>query len=109
MPCLQKLKKPLIVGDSCRQTYEQLKQGKTPVEIAKERNLAETTIYAHFAMLIAAGQISSLDVVSEDTDKKVREAAKRFRTPSMKEIKEVLPDVSYEEIRCVLAGIKPDN
>ena len=26
-----------------------------------------------------------------------------------KEIKEVLPDVSYDEIRCVIAGIKPDN
>ncbi|MBI3050953.1 helix-turn-helix domain-containing protein [Candidatus Woesearchaeota archaeon] len=104
---VQKIKKLPTVGHSENKTHELLKKGMETAEIAKERSLAESTIYSHYATLIANGKISSLEVISADVERRVREESSKFRVfPSAKEIKEFLPDISYEEIRCALAGIR---
>ncbi|MDP2749953.1 MAG: helix-turn-helix domain-containing protein [Nanoarchaeota archaeon] len=102
-----KEKKPIYVGGSEKETLRLLREGKTACEIAKERNLAESTIYTHFFRLIATGGLSSNEVVAEEKIKQVLAAADAFdKIPSVKEVKERLPEASYDEIRCVLADVK---
>ncbi|MBI2661455.1 helix-turn-helix domain-containing protein [Candidatus Woesearchaeota archaeon] len=102
-----KNEKRIIVGDSEKITFGLFKAGKSIEEIAKERNLAVSTIYGHLHRLIANGYISSSEVVSQEVIRRVEEAAgKSTDINSLKEIKELLPDVSYEEIRCALADRK---
>lgn len=99
--------KPVSVGVSEKTTYELFKHGKTIGEIALERNLAESTIYTHLYRLIVNNYLSSSEVVSKDTLKRISDATARFDSlPSVKEIKEILPDIGYDEIRCTLAGIR---
>ena len=89
-------------------TFELFSEGKNAEEIAKERNLAASTIYTHFFHLIANNYLSSSDVVDEGKIKLIADVYKQFKTePKLKELKEKLPEnISYEEIRCVVAGIK---
>lgn len=98
--------KPITVGDSEKETYELIIQGKTISQIAEQRNLASSTIYTHFFRLIVNGCLSGSDIIPEGIIKKVRDAANKLSKPTVKDVKELLPDVSYEEIRCVLADIK---
>ena len=106
---LQKIKKEEIVtvGNSERQTLELFKQGKTVNDISKARNLAESTIYNHFYRLIVHGCLTVSEVVSKDVYSIIKEACARFeKRPLLKEIKELLPpEITYEQIRCVAAGI----
>lgn len=103
-----KEQKPIRVGESEEKTFELFNSGKNVDEIAKERNLAVSTIYTHLYHLIINDYLSSSDVVSEEVIKKVREAYSQFKEePKLKELKERLPEnISYEQIRCVLAGLK---
>lgn len=102
--------KPITVGDSEMETLRLIKDGKSVGEIARERNLVETTIYAHAFRLIINRQLTSKDVISEEAIRRITDAAKRFPAkPSTKELKELLPDLSYEEIRCALAGMSENG
>ena len=104
---VRKRVKPITVGDSEKKTFELLRQGKNVSDIARERSLAESTIYQHFFRLIVNKYILSSDVLSQGTVIRVAAAATKFRdTPSVSQIKELLPEISYEEIRCALAGLR---
>ena|SRR3989338_817787 len=100
-----KEQKPVKVGESEMATFELFSGGKNVEEIAKERNLAVSTVYTHMYHLIANDYLSSSDVVSEEKIKQIEEAYKKFKhEPKLKELKEMLPEnISYEEIRCVIA------
>ena len=63
--------KPVKVGESEMATFELFSGGKNIEEIAKERNLAVSTIYAHLYHLIANDYLSSTDVVSEEKIKQI--------------------------------------
>jgi len=99
--------KPITIGDSERETLNLMNGGKTVHEIAEERGLVKSTVYTHCFRLITHGYVSSRQVVSEDVINNILGAINNKKEiPSVKEIKELLPDVSYEEIRCVLADMK---
>jgi DNA-binding PadR family transcriptional regulator len=106
---LQVIKKdaPLTAGESEKQTLKMLRQGKTTSEIAKERSLAESTIYTHFCRLIANNLLESSEVVTKEAHDAIKEVCIGFgKQPSLKEIKELLPpEITYDQIRCVTAGI----
>jgi DNA-binding PadR family transcriptional regulator len=92
------------ISESEEQTFVLFKQGKNPKQIAEIRELQESTIYDHFINLIGAGRMSATQVISSHVIKKILQARNKFvREPRLKELKEMLPDISYTEIRCVLA------
>ena len=106
-----KEQKPITVGESEEKTFELFNQGKNGEEIAKERNLAVSTIYTHFYKLIVNNFLSSSDVVPDEKIKQISEAYNQFKNePKLKELKELLPEeISYEQIRCVLADMKKEK
>lgn len=98
--------KPIKVGDSEKETYKLITQGKNIKEISEYRNLALSTIYTHIFKLIVKDYIQSSDIIPGEIIKKVNDAVEKLSKPTVKSVKELLPEVSYEEIRCVLADLK---
>lgn len=103
---LIKISKPETIGDSEMATLSLFRQGKAIIEIASERNLALSTVYTHFYRLILFRYVKADEVVSNSIIVKVNDAASKMENPSVKLLKEALPEISYEEIRCALAGLK---
>ncbi|MBU0757969.1 MAG: helix-turn-helix domain-containing protein [Nanoarchaeota archaeon] len=97
-----KQKKKIIVGDSEKITLSMLKQGMTVVEIARKRQLVESTIYAHVYALVVNKQISCAEVIPADDLKNIHDIFANFKKqPALKELKALLREkISYGEIRC---------
>jgi uncharacterized protein YpbB len=60
-----KKEKPLIIGETERQTLGLLKSGKTIEEISKERTLAVSTIYDHLHTLTVKKAISLSEFIPQ--------------------------------------------
>ena len=101
-----KEQKPITIGESEEKTFELFSEGNNIEEIAKERNLSVSTIYTHFYKLISNNFLSSSDAVPDEKIKQISEVYTQFKNePKLKELKELLPEeISYEEIRCVIAA-----
>ncbi len=97
--------KPITVGESEMATLALLKQGKTPEQVAEERGLATATIYLHAYKLIINKMLFSFDIIKPEIIRQIREVSSRFSSsPPLKKLKEALPsEITYEQIRCVLA------
>ncbi|MGN6533834.1 MAG: helix-turn-helix domain-containing protein, partial [Ginsengibacter sp.] len=92
------------------QSYNLYKEGKTIEEIAKERNLAFTTIEGHLAAFVANGEIDINKMVSPKKQNLIKEAAKIHGRESFKALKENLPEeISYGDIRMVMAAEKGEE
>lgn len=106
-----KEQKPVNIGESEEKTFELFSEGKTIEEIAKERNLAVSTIYTHLYKLIVNNYLSSSDIIPEEKISGIMKIYRQFNDePKLKELKEKLPEnISYEEIRCVVADFKKEN
>jgi len=91
-------------------SFNLFKEGKTIAEIAKERNFAVTTIEGHLASFVANGELDINKMVSIEKQLLIKEAAKIHGRESFKILKENLPeDISYGEIRMVMAAEKMDD
>ena len=99
-----KKEKHNFLNESDLSTLKSFQEGKSISEIAKTRNLALTTIYHHIYKLIINKKLLSSDVLDPEVVRKVSEAAKNTKNPTVSKLKEVLPELSYDEIRCALAG-----
>ncbi len=92
---------------SVQKTLFQFKKGLSINEIALNRNVKESTIWAHLSNLIEHKQISVWDVLPNE---KVTKILKKIysKNDCLKVIKKRLKDdtVTYDEITCVMASIK---
>ncbi|MCX6741655.1 MAG: reverse transcriptase domain-containing protein [Candidatus Pacearchaeota archaeon] len=91
---------------SVQKTLFQFKKGLSIKEIALNRNMKESTIWAHLANLIEHKQISVRDVLPNE---KITKILKKVysKNDSLKTIKKRLKDeTNYDEIACVMASIK---
>ncbi|MEJ2709205.1 MAG: RecQ family ATP-dependent DNA helicase [Anaerolineales bacterium] len=98
-------------GATVLQSGEMLKKGLNPEQIAAARGLTVNTIYSHLSHLIASGPISLDMVVPEAVQRQIRAAIEATGTADrLTPIKERLPEsISYNQIRCVIAALKPKN
>jgi hypothetical protein len=88
-------------------SFNLFKEGKSVTEIAKDRNMAISTIEGHLSSFIANGEIEINEIVSAEKQLLIKEAVKIHGRESLKIIKENLPeDITYGEIRMVLAAEK---
>lgn len=91
-------------GDSAKLSYEMFKSGKSIAEIAKERDLAKTTIEGHMTTFIRNGDIDILQIMDEEKVQEIRSALKRFYKDTTVPVKKELGEgYSYGEINMVLA------
>ncbi len=86
-------------------SYNYYREGKTIEEIAKERQLAESTIESHLSYYVARGEISIVTFVDEYKIKPILEVSRRLETTKLGEIKNALGDeYTYGDLRFVLAS-----
>ncbi|MBI5858318.1 MAG: helix-turn-helix domain-containing protein [Sphingobacteriales bacterium] len=93
-------------GDSYAETFGLYKEGKTIADIAKERNLAISTIEGHLCKFIRNGDISIHEVVSQEKFVLIDAALKDFDGTSTTPVKQKLPpEITFGEIKMVMAGL----
>jgi hypothetical protein len=91
--------------DTKKLSFELFKSGKNIEEIAFERNLTIGTIETHLIYFIENNQIELSEILSEEKINIITSAANKVENKNSKSIKDIVPeDVSYGEIRMVLAG-----
>ena len=85
-------------------SYNLYKEGKTIVEIAKERNFSTATIEGHLAHFVGSGDIDINNFVSKQKQEQIKKAAAIHGTVSHKTLLDNLPEgTTYGEIKMVLA------
>lgn len=85
-------------------SFDLYKSGKDIASISKERNLSVSTIDGHLAHFVGTGEIDINDLVSEEKQKLINDAAAKYGIASHKTLIDNLPkDISYGELRMVLA------
>ncbi len=93
-------------GDTHAETFRLFKEGKTIAEIAKERNLAVSTIETHLTRFVRWGEIKIEELVSREKIVLIEAALTDFKGSSITPVKQQLSDdVSFGEIRLVMAGL----
>ena len=96
-----------VKTDTKTLSFNLFKEGKSVSEIAKERNFNISTIESHLAWFVGKGEIDVNEIVSLQKQKLIKEAVKMHGALSHKTLIENLPnDISYGEIKLVLAGQK---
>lgn len=88
-------------------SFNLYKEGKAIHEIAKERNLAASTIEGHLASFVSTGEIELDRFVSKEKQSLIKEAAVKHGSESLTGLLQNLPDgFTYNEIRMTLASVK---
>jgi len=91
-------------------SFNLFRQGKTIGEIAKERNLTPGTIENHLGVFVGTGEISINEILSPEKQVLIKTAAEKFGSEGIKAVLDNLPPgYTYNEIRMVLAALKPQN
>jgi hypothetical protein len=93
-------------GDTHSESLRLFKEGKTIAEIAKERNLAVSTIESHLTRFVARGDIKIEAVINQEKLILIEAALTGFKGSSITPVKQQLSnDVSFGEIRLVMASM----
>ena len=96
--------------DSKTLSYNLFKEGKTVVEIAKERNFTVSTIQGHLVYYVGIGDIDINKLVNLEKQLLINAAIESYGTSSNKTLKDNLPEtINYSEIRLVIAAKKADR
>ena len=95
---------------SSQKTLQLYKNGLSIKDIAKQRNIKESTVWEHLAKLIEYNQLPVLKVLPKEKIDKILSAI-RNADDKLKGIRERLNDsiITYDEINCVLAHYKNKN
>ncbi|HHT64967.1 MAG: helix-turn-helix domain-containing protein [Caldicoprobacterales bacterium] len=92
-----------LVKDTAQVTYELYQNNLSVHEIARERGLAVSTIFAHFSRLIPKYKLNLNEILSEERIAGILQAADTTGGVSLKAVREQLPsDYNYGEIKLVL-------
>jgi hypothetical protein len=91
-------------GESARLSYEMLRSGKGIGEIAKERELAETTIQGHMAEFISKGDLDILEVMDEERYGEIKKAIESHYKDTLTPVLKALgAGYSFGDIKMVMA------
>lgn len=94
-------------GDTYKITLLLFQQGKTIEEIARERNMALSTIEGHLAKLVEYNQLTAEEVIGSEKVIHIVNTAIQLQTSQLTPIKESLGDnYTYGEIRIALSSDK---
>lgn len=99
--------KEVKLNEPMQMTLDAVSKGKPIADIANERGLAVSTVWKHLTDLCALGIIKPEAVISPELKEKILEAAKG--RSKVGEVKTLLPDVRYEEIRLVMVERKENE
>ncbi|MFD1063794.1 helix-turn-helix domain-containing protein [Winogradskyella litorisediminis] len=90
-------------GDTKRLSLELFKSGKSPEQIALERELNVNTIFGHLASFIPTGEVKTLDLISKKHYNELLELIPKHKFENLSDLKHQIDDkYSYGELRLVV-------
>jgi hypothetical protein len=92
--------------DTKLMSFEMYKQGKSIDEIARERNYTTATIEGHLSHYIESGEINIDDLVNKRAQLQITEVMNANNGAGLQRLKDMLPGISYGEIRMMMAAEK---
>ncbi|MES2828626.1 MAG: helix-turn-helix domain-containing protein [Bacteroidota bacterium] len=96
--------------DTKELSLELFKQGKSILEIARERKMAEGTIEGHLANYVAKGEVSGADLIGKSKLQKIKQTIKDLKSMQMNAIRDKLGrDYSFGEIKIGIAAHLADG
>lgn len=95
-------------SDTVDESIRLFREHGSAARVANIRGLKETTIWDHLKTGIRLGIIKKTDIFSADDLAKVEQAKREHPLASLKELKEMLPWMSYAELLCALVK-EPDR
>lgn len=87
-------------------SFDLFKLGKSVAEIAEERKFTVQTIEGHLAHFIESGELSINQFLSKEKQEKIVAVRKSNTEAGLTEMKEFLPDISYGELRLMMAYLR---
>ena len=90
-------------------SFDLYKQGKSIAAIAEERKLTSQTIEGHLSHYIESGVLSVNELLSDEKQQKITVVYKQNKEASFSDMKEQLPDISFGEIRMMMAAVKYES
>ena len=94
---------PVLVGNTHAITLQLYQQGHSPTEIARLRNLRQTTVIRHLAELLETGEEINLDdFVTPERQTMIRQVLGQVVSNRLSEVRDLLDrSYTYDEIRLV--------
>ncbi|MBX3241454.1 MAG: helix-turn-helix domain-containing protein [Chitinophagaceae bacterium] len=83
-------------------SWQLLEEGKTPDQIAAERNLTVGTVYGHFAKVATTGKLDISKLFPENRIMRFLQKLETSKWNSLGEVKSALPDFEFHELRVLL-------
>lgn len=94
-------------GETYKITLSMFLQGKNTEEIAREREMALSTIEGHLAKLVETNQLTAEEIIGEEKVRHIINTAIQLQTSQLTPIKESLGEnYSYGDIKIALASKK---
>ncbi|MFT3979157.1 MAG: helix-turn-helix domain-containing protein [Ferruginibacter sp.] len=90
-------------------SLELFKTGKSIPAIAQERGLGVQTIEGHLAHYIGLGEISVDEFLPKEKQQKIEAVYRETKESRLTQLKELLPDISFGELRLMMASLLPAN
>lgn len=92
--------------DTKKLSFDMYKKGIPVKEISTERNLSLSTIETHLAHYIESGEININELLTADKQAQIKDVIKNNGAETLQSIKAQLPDISYGEIKWMIASEK---
>lgn len=89
-------------SDTVDESIRLFREHGSAARVANVRGLKETTVWNHLKAGIRLGIIKKTDIFSADDLAKVEQAKREHPLASLKELKEMVPWMSYAELLCAL-------
>ena len=86
-------------------SFQLYNEGKTIEEIAAERNLTFNTIEGHLSYFVGTGEVELDKLMSKPKQDQIKSAIKKYGVESLAVLFENLKDISFGEIRMVIASL----
>jgi ATP-dependent DNA helicase RecQ len=99
-----------IVSDTVLATWELLKEGLSPLQVADKRKLAKSTVFTHCAELVEAGELTAIEATGlADSDvQRILDTYEALTDEDKGRLKPLFDKLNgeydYGILRCVLAG-----
>ena len=95
-----------LKSDTKKLSFDLYKEGKSVIDIAASRNLSVSTIEGHLSHYVETGELDIDVLVEKEKQVSIRDMIKESGDSPLQKLKEKLPDVSYGELKWVIAATK---
>lgn len=103
----QKIQQKATKGETHLESLRLYKAGKNIEAIAKERNMATSTIEGHLARFVADNEISIFDFLTKEELNLIEKTKQKLNTIQLTSLKQALGDkFSYGQLRMVIAYLE---